>query len=81
MPLTVSKWGNSSAIRLPKQLVEEMDLSINDQLDYHVSGNQLIIERRTEVPYLTVDDLFKDYDGEPVNVKPVLFESIGNEQW
>ncbi|OFU50116.1 AbrB/MazE/SpoVT family DNA-binding domain-containing protein [Aerococcus sp. HMSC10H05] len=81
MPLTVSKWGNSSAIRLPKQLVEEMDLSINDQLDYHISGNQLIIERRTEVPYLTVDDLFKDYDGEPVNVKPVLFESIGKEQW
>lgn len=81
MPLTVSKWGNSAAIRLPKQLVEEMDLSINDQLDYHVSGNQLIIERKTEVPYLTVDDLFKDYDGEPVNVKPVLFESIGNEQW
>lgn len=81
MQLVINKWGNSSAIRLPKQLVQELQLQTNDVLDYKVSGNKIILEKVNNVPELTVEDLFKDYQGEPVNVIPVLFESVGNEQW
>ena len=76
MQLVINKWGNSSAIRLPKQLVQELQLQTNDVLDYKVSGNKIILEKVNNVPELTVEDLFK-----PVNVTPVLFESVGNEQW
>ncbi|AMB95966.1 AbrB/MazE/SpoVT family DNA-binding domain-containing protein [Aerococcus urinae] len=81
MPLTINKWGNSSAIRLPKQLLEELNLSQGDKLDYQVKDGQLIIKKITEVPELTVKDLFENYDGAPVNEKPVLFEQRGNEKW
>lgn len=81
MQLVINKWGNSSAIRLPKQLVQELQLQTNDVLDYKVSGNKIILEKVNNVPELTVEDLFKDYQGKPVNVTPVLFESVGNEQW
>ncbi len=81
MQLVINKWGNSSAIRLPKQLVQELQLQTNDVLDYKVSGNKIILEKVNNVPELTVEDLFKDYQGEPVNVTPALFESVGNEQW
>ncbi|GIL33873.1 AbrB/MazE/SpoVT family DNA-binding domain-containing protein [Limosilactobacillus fermentum] len=81
MQLTVNKWGNSSAIRLPKQLVQQLQLHTNDILDYEVSGNKIILKKATTVPELTVDDLFKDYHGEPVSVTPFIFESVGHEQW
>ncbi|KAA9218303.1 MULTISPECIES: AbrB/MazE/SpoVT family DNA-binding domain-containing protein [Aerococcus] len=81
MPLTINKWGNSSAIRLPKQLLEELNLSQGDKLDYQVKDGQLIIKKITEVPELTVKDLFENYDGDPVNEKPQLFEQKGNEKW
>ena len=61
MQLVINKWGNSSAIRLPKQLVQELQLQTNDVLDYKVSGNKIILEKVNNVPELTVEDLFKDY--------------------
>jgi antitoxin MazE len=30
--MQVSKWGNSLAVRLPKKLVEEMELSVGDEI-------------------------------------------------
>lgn len=81
MPLTVNKWGNSIAIRLPKQLVQEFKLQKDDILDYKISNNKLILEKKSEIPELTVEDLFKDYKGEPVDTTPFIFESKGNEQW
>ena len=81
MQLVINKWGNSSAIRLPKQLVQELQLQTNDVLDYKVSGNKIILEKVNNIPELTVEDLFKDYQGEQVNVTPAIFESVGNEQW
>ncbi|MFC3928913.1 AbrB/MazE/SpoVT family DNA-binding domain-containing protein [Streptococcus caprae] len=81
MQLTVNKWGNSSAIRLPKQLVKQLQLEINDTLDYEVSGNKIILKKVMTNPELTIEELFKDYHGEPMDVTPTLFESVGNEQW
>lgn len=81
MQLTISKWGNSSAIRLPKQLVTELKLHINDSLSYEVKDNKIILKKISTIPDLTIADLFEDYDGEPVNTKPLIFSSEGEEQW
>ena len=81
MQLTVNKWGNSSAIRLPKKLVQQLHLHNNDVLDYEVSENKIILQKATTVPELTVDNLFKNYHGEPTSVTPHIFESTGNEKW
>lgn len=32
MKLTVQKWGNSAAIRLPAQLINQLNISLGDQL-------------------------------------------------
>lgn len=42
-------------------------LRTNDVLDYKMSGNTIILEKVSSIPELTVEDLFKDYEGEPVN--------------
>ncbi|MBG9987275.1 AbrB/MazE/SpoVT family DNA-binding domain-containing protein [Facklamia sp. DSM 111018] len=81
MQMKVNKWGNSSAIRLPKQLAQQLNIKINDRLDCEVSGNKIILKKSSLSPDMTVQELFKDYHGEPVEVTPVIFESIGNEEW
>lgn len=81
MQLIVNRWGNSSAIRLPKQVVNQLQLQVNDVLDYDISGNSIILKKVTTVPELTVEELFKDYQGEPMSITSHLFESVGNEQW
>ena len=81
MELTVSKWGNSDAIRLPKQITKALKISANDTLKCSIQENKLILENTNKIETLTVEKLFKDYQGEPVSSTPVIFESIGNEKW
>lgn len=42
--MRVSKWGNSLAVRLPKELVEAMKLKSGDELDIVAAG-----DRRCEI--------------------------------
>jgi len=42
--MRVSKWGNSLAVRLPKELVEAMELKSGDELEIVAAG-----DRRCEV--------------------------------
>jgi antitoxin MazE len=44
--MRVSKWGNSLAVRLPKQLVEEMGLAAGDELKMVKASNaEIVVEK------------------------------------
>jgi antitoxin MazE len=43
--VTISRWGNSIAIRLPKAVTEELRLSAGDVVDLAVSGGKATIEK------------------------------------
>ena len=81
MQVVISKWGNSSAIRLPKQLMKRLQLQPNDILDYKTTGDKIILEKANKASELTVEELFRDYQGKPVNTTPTLFENTGHERW
>ena len=81
MQVVISKWGNSSAIRLPKQLMKRLQLQPNDILDYKTTGDKIILEKAGKAPELTVEELFRGYKGKPVNTTPTLFENTGYERW
>jgi antitoxin MazE len=45
--MQVSKWGNSLAVRLPKKLVEEMQLAPGDELAViEASKDRIAVEKR-----------------------------------
>lgn len=45
-PVLVSRWGNSLAVRLPKALVEELELSPGDELRVvDASRDRLVVEK------------------------------------
>jgi antitoxin MazE len=45
--MQVSKWGNSLAVRLPKAVVEALDLKEGDSLDIQVAGTRAVDVTRT----------------------------------
>ena len=44
MTLTISKWGNSAAIRLPKKLLDALSLKIGDRVNLVQRDQTIVIE-------------------------------------
>jgi antitoxin MazE len=42
--LTLSKWGNSLSVRIPKKILEIFKLSNQDKLTYSVEHNQIVLK-------------------------------------
>ena len=42
---TISKWGNSLAIRIPKSLAAQLGISENSKVSLELDGDRLIIRR------------------------------------
>ena len=73
MRLVVNRWGNSAGIRLPKQVLQKLKIDINDEMDYKIEGEKIILEKVNSVPEFTIEELFRDYEGEPTKEKPIIF--------
>lgn len=52
--VAVSKWGNSTAIRLPKAVVEALDVKAGDEVNLSVNGNVVTLtpNRPPKIPSL-----------------------------
>ena len=49
MEAVVSKWGNSSAVRLPKPYLQKLGIENNDTVKIGIRGNVITIEKPLEV--------------------------------
>ena len=75
----VAKWGNSLAIRLPKHIVEEVDLEEGSLISISIKENNILITPKRKK--YTLDELLaganpEDFEGELDWEKPV-----GEEIW
>lgn len=83
--LTLSKWGNSLSVRIPKKVLSQLSLNDNDQLSYTVKNGQLVLKPvRQESP---LRKLFDGFDTEayfadmPANKELDWGEPQGKEVW
>jgi antitoxin MazE len=44
MRVTVKKWGNSAAVRIPASIMEAISLNLDEQVDVREEGGHIIIE-------------------------------------
>lgn len=40
---TIQKWGNSQAVRIPKSILEKVELKESDQVELRVQGGNVVI--------------------------------------
>ena len=60
--LRVQKWGNSQGIRLPKKILKDLGIDINDKIEISLNDGEIILRKVKK--YIDLDDLFKDYRGD-----------------
>jgi antitoxin MazE len=78
MNVMLSRWGNSLAVRVPKEAVEEAGLQEGDRLDVVVDRGRLVLVPRLAKPSL--DDLIDGITTE--NLPAAEFGNIvGGEVW
>lgn len=81
MIATISSWGNSQGLRVPKDILNELNLSVGDKVNIYTKKHQIIIEptktirKKYDIKKL-VTNMPKDY-----NAKEVFENSIGKEAW
>ena len=45
MEIQLVKWGNGQGIRIPKLVLQELDLKVNDTLSMEIRDGQIVIEK------------------------------------
>ena len=63
MIAAISKWGNSHAVRLPKNIMQAANLSSSDKLDITVDENKIITLRPVKSKAEQFMEMYGDYKG------------------
>ena len=79
MTTTIQKWGNSQGVRIPKYLLDVVNLNENDEIVLSAKDNKIVIEKAS--PRKNILELFKDYEGDYVMEQVDWGEPVGREVW
>ena len=78
MIVTIQKWGNSQGIRIPKKILDNLNLKENEQVDIKESNGDIVIKKITK-EYSSLDELFEGYDSDYTGEKYDFGEDVGLE--
>lgn len=80
MLTTLKKWGNSQAVRLPKEILEKNHLKEGDLIEIRTENNTIILEpKKRKFKKISLELIFAGYSGE--QPKEVWDEPVGEELW
>jgi antitoxin MazE len=57
MRVQISKWGNSTALRIPKSVVTDLGLEPGQEVDIIVEGREVRLKPVDTLPYYRIEDL------------------------
>lgn len=81
MTAKISKWGNSQGLRVPKDVMENLHLSIGDDVNIIIEDNKVILEPiKKAIPEYNLETLLANV---PDNYEPYeeITGTIGKEEW
>jgi len=79
---TIVKWGNSQGIRLPKLLLDSINLAEDDIVEVTTENNTIIIKKTEEKRvYKTIQERFERFDGVYEQIEVDWGKPTGKEIW
>ena len=81
MYATIQKWGNSSAIRLPKAMLEAVLLKQDDDVEMIADGDKIIIKKAYPKKHTTLEERLKGFEGTYSFEEADWGKPTGNEIW
>ena len=76
----IQKWGNSQGIRIPKKMLETLDLKVNDSISIEEGENCLKI-KKVEEKLSNIEKLFLNYEDEYEKRDLDWDNEVGKEIW
>ena len=76
----IQKWGNSQGIRIPKKMLETLDLKVNDNISIEEGENCLKI-KKVEEKLSNIEKLFLNYEDEYEKIDLDWDNEVGKEIW
>ena len=76
----IQKWGNSQGIRIPKKMLETLDLKVNDSISIEEGENCLKI-KKVEEKLSNIEKLFLNYEGEYEKIDLDWDNEVDKEIW
>ena len=80
MRTKIGRWGNSLAVRIPKDLAEEARLEVETEVELSVEGYRLLVEPTTPGRW-TLRDLLARVTKENRHAEVNLGPPVGHEVW
>jgi len=78
MTVSVKKWGNSLALRIPKDIVQSLALEDSSQMELTIENNTLML-RAKESDYL--ESLVMQINESNLHSEIDTGERVGHEEW
>ncbi|NJL09603.1 MAG: AbrB/MazE/SpoVT family DNA-binding domain-containing protein [Calothrix sp. SM1_7_51] len=76
----IGQWGNSLAVRIPRHVVEALNLKPNDALELWVEEGKIVLEPVNALPELSLEELLADVT-EPPESEVDWGRPMGDEAW
>ena len=83
MLVTLNKWGNSEAIRIPKILAESLGIHNGDKVEMTIENDALVIKKAELKGRALIANLLKDFDANDPRLAEGVedWDMIGEEEW
>ena len=80
MTIQIKKWGNSSAVRIPADVLAAANLCVDDAVSIREENGKILIEREERIRY-TLEELLRDVTPDMLHGETDWGPPIGKEFW
>lgn len=84
----IRRWGNSQGIRLPKEILSQLNLQENDTVGINICDGKMTVEKVNKPKYLNLTERLEAFYKRPIDEIYVestqevdVGDPVGNEQW
>jgi len=79
--IAISKWGNSQGLRIPKSIVEALQINIGDKVKIFIENGRAVIEPVKKRKKIDIDTLIADMPKDYKKEEELLTSPMGKEVW
>jgi len=78
MTVSIKKWGNSLALRIPKDIAQTLHIENDSVLELHIDDGAMVVK---PLQHTLLENLVSQINTENMHTEVDTGESVGNEEW